>query len=181
MASTTCDGFNTSGVVSNPDLSACLTVTGKDYANFLSGIFDYSLVPNEIVEASEVDYTPFLDGYSLYGHYGFGHFLECFDNPAGMTEACKAAKVHADPGGFGYYPLIDRKYNYWMQIVAFEFGDRYGYSGIPEYLRLLVKPYVDAVMRGEDLQSGDRNRFNALSIADFNYIAKCGTDPQSCV
>ena len=83
-----------------------------------------------------------------------------------------------------------------MQIVAFETGERYGYSGgrrdcplgcghldygplaspgiaevcgrshaarfaphpdypplgIPEYLRLLVKPYVDAIMRGESTQ-----------------------------
>ena len=24
----------------------------------------------------------------LYGHYGFGHFLMCFDTAAGFTRAC---------------------------------------------------------------------------------------------
>jgi len=182
MHHTTCDGFqNPSPNVSNPDLSACLITTGRDYANFLSGMLDYSLRPEPIIKASEQDYTPFLQGYTLYGNYGFGHFLECFDNPAGMTQKCRDAKIHADPGGFGYYPLIDRANDFWMQIVAFESGDRYGYSGIPEYLRLLVKPYVDAIMRGEDTRMGDRNRFNALSLADMNYIIQCGNHPETCL
>ena len=53
---------------------------------------------------SEVDATPFnRDGYQLYGLYGFGHFLECFDSSEGFTPACEAAMVHCDPGAFGFY------------------------------------------------------------------------------
>mgnify|MGYP006883397917 CR=1 FL=1 len=55
---------------------------------------------------------------------------------------------HADPGAFGYYPLVDRKNQYYMQIVADEDGKFYPRSGIPEYLRLLVKPLVDGIMNG---------------------------------
>ncbi len=66
---------------------------------------------------SEKDYTPFMDNYeTLYGSYGFGHFLECFDSVVGYSAACKEANIHADPGAYGYYPLIDRKNNFYMQV-----------------------------------------------------------------
>lgn len=28
-------------------------------------------------------------GYTLYGDYGFGHFLWCFDSVDGMTNKCR--------------------------------------------------------------------------------------------
>ena len=53
-------------------------------------------------------------------------------------------------GAFGFYPLIDRKRNYYFQIVAYESSRRdYPRSGIPEYLRFLAKPLADAVIEGE--------------------------------
>jgi len=66
---------------------------------------------------------------------GFGHFLECFDSYRGYTLECKRAQVHCDPGAFGYYPLMDRRYGYWMQITAYEHGASYPRSGIPEACR----------------------------------------------
>jgi hypothetical protein len=46
--------------------------------------------------------------------------------------------------------LIDRTNGYYLQIVAAEAGQYYARSGIPEYLRLLVKPMVEAIMAGEN-------------------------------
>jgi len=61
------------------------------------------VLPKNLVEASEVDATPFLSkDYTLYGNYGFGHFLECFDSVAGFTSDCRDAAIHADPGEYIY-------------------------------------------------------------------------------
>ena len=70
-----------------------------------------------------------------------------------------------------------------MQVVAYEHGDNYPRSGIPEYLRLLIKPIVDAIARGEDLSFAaghHKPELLGLSLADVNYIAGCYTDPKSC-
>lgn len=170
----------------NPQLAACLTTTGHDYGNFLAGVEGYKVLPKSLVDESEKDYTPFLsDYYTLYGDYGFGHFLECFDNPAGYTEDCRKAQVHSDPGAFGFYPLIDRANGYWMQIVAFESGKFYPRSGIPEYLRFAIKPLVDAIMSGDTYVSYTASHhypeFQSLTLSDVNYIAKCYTDPSACI
>ena len=51
------------------------------------------------MDVSEENHTPFNDdNYQFYGPYGFGHFLECFDNPDGFTDACRMKQVHIDPG-----------------------------------------------------------------------------------
>ena len=71
-----------------------------------------------------------------------------------------------------------------MEIVAVEDGPFYPRSGIPEYLRLLVKPYVDAVMRGAKHSAwvfGHHNpEFNSVSMSDVNYIVNCFVNPDSC-
>ena len=139
MHHTTCDRNSV-----NPEMAVCLQTTGADYAKFLHSTLTYSVLPLSIVNASEQDYTPFMRTEpAMYGLYGFGHWLECFDSFPGYTDACAEANVHCDPGAFGYYPLIDRKNGYWMEIVAFETRGFYARSGIPEYLRLLVKPLVE--------------------------------------
>ena len=122
-------------------------------------------------------------GYTLYGDYGFGHFLECFDSVEGFTEDCKAAMVHSDPGAFGFYPLVDRRLGYYMEIVAFEASKRdYPRSGIPEYLRLLVKPLADAAIAGEGgydfAHHGPAQK--GLTLADVNYVADCYLHPEHC-
>ena len=72
-----------------------------------------------------------------------------------------------------------------MQIVANESGAFYPRSGIPEYLRFLVKPLVDAVMEGERLTrltfAHHTPRFNGLSLADVNYIGLCILKPEQCM
>jgi len=179
--------FNMSSTVcgkgaSNPVLAVCLEVTGNDYSNFLSKILDHSVISESITKQMEKDYTPYpiMFGPSLFGHYCFGHFYECFDSAAGFTEACREADVHADPGAFGYYPLIDRKNEYWFQVVAEESGQYYNRSGIPEYIRLLTKPYVDLIMRGESAASADRTEVGKLTLSDVTYINTCYNNLPGC-
>jgi CubicO group peptidase (beta-lactamase class C family) len=186
MNETTCGGGDP-----NPEFAVCLSTTQHDYAKFLHAQLTGSVLGKELVAQSEKNYTPFLKNdtvFTIYGLYAFGHWLECYDSVHGFTDACADAAVHADPGAFGFYPLIDRKNAYYMQIVAYETGDNYPLSGIPEYLRLAAKPLVDAVMRKDDPTINGENVFahhtpslNSLSIADVNYIAQCALHPLTCL
>lgn len=179
MHSTTCE-VPTKDI---PQLAICLETVGKDYGKFLEAQLTHSVLSENLVMESEMDYTPFLKGYTLYGNYGFGHFHECFDSVAGMTAECKEARIHMDPGALGYFPLIDRKNNFYMQIVANEGGKYYARSGIPEYLRFLAKPLVDGIMLQTENTAGYGHHtpsLNGASIADVNYIVGCIVDPASC-
>lgn len=100
----------------NPMLAACLTTTAADYEKFLHATLAHSVLSTQLVRESEKDHTPFMaNQYTLYGDYGFGHFLECFDSVDGYTASCATAAVHCDPGAFGFYPLIDRRHGYYLQ------------------------------------------------------------------
>ena len=52
----------------------------------------------------------------FYGHYSMCLYFECVAQP--WSQACERAAVHADPGAFGYWPLINRPKGYYMQIVV---------------------------------------------------------------
>jgi hypothetical protein len=66
----------------NPALAVCFETTGNDYGKFLSGLMTSKAISKEIVEASEKNMTPFMSKRNtMYGDYGFGHFLFCFDSP----------------------------------------------------------------------------------------------------
>lgn len=179
MSSSYCNG-------TNPVLAGCVVTTPGDYGRFLSATLGHTVLPDALVDASEIDYTPFLSNtYTLYGNYGFGHFLSCFDSVHGFTKECEEAHVHADPGAFGYYPLIDRKYGYYMQVAAFEIGNiTYGRSGIPEYLAQLVKPVTDAIVSGDAYAPLEAQHstpgWQKLAFIDINYIAQCYLHPFSC-
>ena len=66
-------------------------------------------------------------------------------------------------------------------------GKFYARSGIPEYLRLAIKPLVDAVMRGDDpiqseLTFGRHTPgLESMSIGDVNYVTGCALDPLTCL
>mmetsp|Transcript_12636 Transcript_12636/g.33127 ORF Transcript_12636/g.33127 Transcript_12636/m.33127 type:complete len:227 (-) Transcript_12636:152-832(-) len=169
-----------------PQLAVCLVTTARDYEQFLLKTLTHGVLPDALVVESERDYTPFLRPYyTLYGLYAFGHFIECFDAINGFTAACDEARIHADPGAFGFYPLIDRKRGYYMQVVAFEHTViSYPRSGIPEYLRLAAKPLVDQVMAGVNISATAEHHTPALvglTLSDVNYIANCYLHPEKCV
>eukprot|EP00756_Hemistasia_phaeocysticola_P036567 Hpha_TRINITY_DN16648_c3_g5::TRINITY_DN16648_c3_g5_i1::g.183416::m.183416 len=180
MKSSYCNG-------TNPVLAGCMVTTPGDYDRFLAATLGRTVLPKSLVDASEQDYTPFLTPYpTLYGNYAFGHFLSCFDNPHGFTQACKEAHVHADPGAFGFYPTMDRKYKYYMQVAAFEAGNiTYGRSGIPEYLAQLIKPISDSIVAGDKMVPLESQHstpaYRALAFIDVNYIAQCYLQPLSCI
>mmetsp|Transcript_44094 Transcript_44094/g.104336 ORF Transcript_44094/g.104336 Transcript_44094/m.104336 type:complete len:457 (-) Transcript_44094:190-1560(-) len=170
-----------------PDFGATLMTTGEDYENFISHLLAYRGLSKAVIEESEKDGTPFMsDQYTLYGNYGFGHFLMCFDSLYGMTDKCRSAKCHMDPGAFGFIPIIDRKYNYYVELVAAEIGTTGSYplSGIPEYLAVAIKPYIDAIMSKEELIPFEFNthspRFLSMSVADVNYCLNCVLHPDQC-
>ena len=121
-----------------PQLAICLNTTARDYAYFLQSTLDHSVLPKALVDESEKDYTPFMSKlglFTIYGDYAFGHFKECYDSYEGFTAECAEANVHADPGAFGFYPLIDRKRGYVVDI----------YSFTADILRILLT-YIDLLL-----------------------------------
>ena len=113
--------FRSVSLFEPPDCLPRPAPSGADYERFLHATLTRSVLSAELVAESERDYTPFLaDFYTLYGDYGFGHFLECFDSPGGFTAECAERQVHCDPGAYGFYPLVDRKLGFYMEIVAYE-------------------------------------------------------------
>jgi len=168
-----------------PDFAGSLMTTGDDYSRFLHRLLTYQVLPREIIEQSERDATPFLtaeDG-QLYGHYGFGHFLMCFDSSQGFTHACAEARSHMDPGAFGFIPIIDRKHGYYLNLVTAEIPPTgtYALSGIPEYLAVAAKPHVEAVLAGKTPAAEHAHHdMLSLSVADVNYIVDCKLHPKHC-
>ena len=73
------------------------------------------------------------------------------------------SRVQAGPGLFGWYPLLDRsgggdaagprRRPYYLQVALQE---SFQLSGIPEYLRVLLKPVVDVILNGSDPLSATR-------------------------
>eukprot|EP00656_Telonema_subtile_P057366 TRINITY_DN9412_c0_g1_i3.p1 TRINITY_DN9412_c0_g1~~TRINITY_DN9412_c0_g1_i3.p1 ORF type:complete len:182 (-),score=52.81 TRINITY_DN9412_c0_g1_i3:275-820(-) len=170
-----------------PDFAGSLVTTGQDYEKFLQGLLTYKSLSKEIVDASEEDNTPFMSTqYSLYGDYGFGHFLMCFDSVDGFTPACAKAKCHMDPGAFGFIPIIDRAGEYYMEVVAAEIAPTGSYplSGIPEYLAVAIKPHIDAILSAQPPAAEEHLHYNpqfmSLGVADVNYCLGCKLDPKSC-
>mmetsp|Transcript_144930 Transcript_144930/g.464471 ORF Transcript_144930/g.464471 Transcript_144930/m.464471 type:complete len:456 (+) Transcript_144930:114-1481(+) len=170
-----------------PDFGGSLVTTGADYEKFLQGLLGYTVLSKSIVDASEKDSTPFMaDDYTLYGDYGFGHFLWCFDSAGGMTDKCRSEKTHVDPGAFGFIPMIDRKRGYYIQVVSAEIPPTGSYplSGIPEYLAIAIKPHVDQVMTAAQDDPSSHLTHSpdllTLAVADVNYCLNCKLHPEKC-
>eukprot|EP00854_Cymbomonas_tetramitiformis_P017320 gene17320-20614_t len=153
----------------NPQVATGMVTTGDDFEKFLQAllVYDKGFLPKEIVDQMEVDYSkapvhPSGDGW--FGHYGqpltllqlggMGHWIECLgygtpDERAPLSSDCLKENIHAGPGLYGYYPLIDRSRQYYLQ-------ESYAKSGIPEYLRIVSKPLADAIVSGMDPSTVNR-------------------------
>ena len=76
-------------------------------------------------------------------------------------------------------PLLDRRYGYWATIVAFEHGASYPRSGIPEYLRVLIKPYIDLIVQGKSIY-WNHDTLKSLSMDALDYVNDCYFHPEHC-
>lgn len=155
----------------SPPLAGGITTTADDFEQMLRRLLTYEVLPKQILDVIETDYSqppvnPSGDGW--FGHYGMGHWWECigYGTPQKpyerlkLPQDCLDAAVQAGPGLFGYYPLLDRsegggaagpkRPRYYFQIALQESTSL---SGIPEYLRIAAKPVVDAILSGADLET----------------------------
>ena len=110
----------------------------------------------------------------------------CFDSIAGFTDACADARSHYDPGAFGFIPIIDRKYGFWLNLVTAEIPPTGSYplSGIPEYLAVALKPHVEAIFSQQppanEAHMLHTPAFLSMSIADVSYCLDCKLNPENC-
>ena len=143
----------------NPELAGSLWTTGEDYNKLLEKVYHYKAdIDFDLQLQMERDETPenkvrqSLKSLFLavaVGHYGLANWTpECWiNNPQALDKTCYEESIHTSPGIFGYYPLIDRSRNYWMQIVY----DGKVFLGCIDgwALRGIIKPEIDKIMEKE--------------------------------
>lgn len=140
----------------NPQFATGIRTTGNDFEKMLRKILTYDFLGKKVLSEMEkywgAQARPSGDGW--FGHYAMGHWYDCMDYAAGqsagssakMPQYCLDENIPAGPGAYGYFPLVDRKRGYYFQIVLAE--DSQCRSEIPEYLRIIAKPVVDAIIEG---------------------------------
>ncbi|CAE7584229.1 RANGAP1 [Symbiodinium necroappetens] len=146
----------------NPQFAFGITTTGSDFEKMLQKLLSYEFLGREVLSEMEKDWSappvsPCGDGW--FGHYGMGHWFDCMGYGSGHDEGSSAAlsavclkeSIQAGPGAYGYFPLIDRQRGFYMQIVLAE--DSRCRSEIPEYLRIITKPVVDALVLHEPISN----------------------------
>lgn len=112
----------------NPHLAAMMVSTGDDYDKLLQGVLSYTILPKAVIDDMERDvysYFPVKTSPSpkdqilvhTIGHYSMCTYFEC-PNQQWSTQ-CEQNGVHADPGAYAYWPLVDRSKNFYMQLVVF--------------------------------------------------------------
>jgi CubicO group peptidase (beta-lactamase class C family) len=188
----------------NPHLAASMVTTGNDYDKLLQAVLTYEIAPKEIIDQMEFDAyraypglvpSPYPKDVSLgfYGHYSMCTYFECVGQA--WSEQCEANGIHADPGAFGYWPLIDRSKGYYMQFVVFrpvEFNQtimqKYKLTqdtlaALPGHctspLRFEVQSFVEKAM-GKVVHSGEPQRFNSTAKDDpLAYLCKLAEEVPS--
>ena len=112
--------------VPNPHLAALGFSTGDDYEIILQSVLNYDGWSEAIITEMEADayrtypgLRPGNDvadiGLGFYGHYSMCTYFECVNQP--WSERCERNGVHADPGAFGFWPLINRPKKYYMMLA----------------------------------------------------------------
>jgi len=141
----------------NPSFATGITTTGNDFEKLLRKVLTYddAFLSKVVLDEVEKDWgaraSPSGDGW--FGHYAMGHWFDCLGYAAGqaagasapLPQQCLDEAIPSGPGAYGYYPLVDRKRGYYFQIVLAE--DTQCRSEIPEYLRMIAKPVVDAIVQ----------------------------------
>lgn len=155
----------------NPDLSGNVVSTSNDYERFIIQYFNDKIIGQKLRLEVEEDWTPYpLVNTTLassliqvfMGHYGLTNFYECpFLVARGWPDfppECLENDVHSDPGLFGWLPLYDRKIGYWMQIAAFKPLGAIRSAA----LRYLLKPFVDAAIKGKEINVSRQHDYSNL-------------------
>eukprot|EP01062_Namystynia_karyoxenos_P014420 TRINITY_DN15196_c0_g1_i2.p1 TRINITY_DN15196_c0_g1~~TRINITY_DN15196_c0_g1_i2.p1 ORF type:complete len:530 (+),score=232.36 TRINITY_DN15196_c0_g1_i2:82-1590(+) len=168
----------------NPQFATGITTTGADFEQMLRKMLTYEFLGREVLREAERDWSappvsPCGDGW--FGHYGMGHWFDCLGYAGGqkmgasaaLPQYCLEEDIQAGPGAFGFYPLIDRKRGYYMQIVLME--DSACRSEVPEYLRAAAKPMVDDIVAGRaPTKASALSRDGGVTLAEltdiYNYI-----------
>lgn len=168
----------------NPQMATGITTTGADFQKLLHGLLSYRFLGKKILDETERDWSappvvPCGDGW--FGHYGMGHWFDCTGYAAGqdagasapLTPFCLREAIPSGPGAYAYYPLLDRKRGYYFQIVLAE--DSTCRSEIPEYLKVIAKPLVDAITEGSPIDKEHLlSRMGGLVLREitdiYNYI-----------
>lgn len=123
-----------------PLLGSGLTTTPEDYGRFLNAYFQGQIVSPATRADMERSHYPDaeLTGLVLLqGRYGLANWFQCI--PAiPFTEACQADDRHNSVGASGYYPLTDRRLEYWMNI-----GNSGATAAGTSAMQLLLRPAVD--------------------------------------
>jgi hypothetical protein len=169
----------------NPQFATGIRTTGNDFEKMLRKILTHEFLGKTVLDEMEKDWgaqaRPSGDGW--FGHYAMGHWFDCMDYAAGqsagssakMPQYCLDENIPAGPGAYGFFPLVDRKRGYYFQIVLAEDSDCR--SEIPEYLRIIAKPVVDAII--EDTPIDDEHllaapHFGGLLVREildmYNYV-----------
>jgi len=168
----------------NPQIATGITTTGSDFEKMLHKMLTYEFLGKSILDEMERDWSappvaPCGDGW--FGHYAMGHWFDCIGYAAGqkagaaapLTKFCLEETIPAGPGAFAYFPLIDRKREYYFQIVVAE--DMQCRSEIPEYLRVIAKPAIDSILAGKPINDRDLlSRMGGLVLREitdiYNYL-----------
>lgn len=107
--------------LTNPRVSGGATSTGRDYALFLQGLLDGSLIADRdsflADRTSNVTFGFRPDGAVESGdwHYALGAWLECDEEP--FVPSCADAQIYSSPGSFGWTPWIDFQNGYFAIIA----------------------------------------------------------------
>jgi len=146
----------------SPDLSSSLYTTGNDYEKFILSVWNNNIMnqttKDTMFTVNEIypqvtpagDITQVLGGF--VGPYSWTNWMECpfwiltKDYP-NIPQRCLDAKVHSDPGIFGYWPAYDLTNEYWYQFVVKGIVIIGCVQGM--FLRILVKPFLDWAVTGK--------------------------------
>jgi len=115
----------------NPPLAWGLLTSVADYNRFLGAYFEDNIISSDLRKLMESDYTPnrrdliLVPGY----HYGFGNWFEC--DITQWSDDCYEEDIHSAQGAAGFYPLVNRQYNYYFFI-----GTNIGFLGASRVLDL---------------------------------------------
>ncbi len=127
----------------NPKVSGGGASTARDYAAFLHGLLNGSLIDDRqqflADRTSNVSFLFRPDATAETGdwHYALGAWLEC--DEATFVQSCADAQIYSSPGSFGWTPWIDLQNGYFALIAR---RGALGTADIGVELEQLLQPLI---------------------------------------